>query len=447
MGFTHVELLPVMEHPFYGSWGYQTTGYFSPTSRYGTPEDLMYLIDQFHQEGMGVILDWSAAHFPGDAHGLHCFDGTHLFEHEDPRQGFHPEWQTYIFNYGRNEVRSFLMSSAMFWLERFHADGLRIDAVASMLYLDYSRKDGQWVANGRGGNENLDAVTFLKELNEIAYRNFPGVMMIAEDSTTWPGVTRSTSANGLGFGQKWMMGWMHDILNYFHRPFDERPDHQKDIAFSIGYAFDENFMLPLSHDEVVHGKGSLIEKMYGTTTQKFANLRCLFSYMFMHPGTKLVFMGSEFAQLKEWYHDDGLQWNLLQSSAHIGIHELIKDLNGVYKTEKALHRFNFNDRGFSWIDCSDRINSVIAFSRNSVDKRDSLVVMCNFQTRSHQQYQLGVPHSGSWKLIFNSDLEKYGGSSPDNEIVHASSSRPLHGYHNSLTVALPPLSVLVFKRV
>ncbi len=362
-GFTHVEFLPVMEHPFFGSWGYQLTGYFAPTSRFGSPVEFMELIDAFHQAGVGVILDWVPSHFPGDAHGLFKFDGTHLYEHADPRKGFHPDWSSYIYNYGRNEVRSFLISNALFWLDRFHIDGLRVDAVASMLYLDYSRKAGEWEANVHGGNENLEAIMFLKEFNETVYGTYPDVITIAEESTAWPGVSRPTYLGGLGFGQKWMMGWMHDTLKYFKDDPVYRKYHQNEITFSIMYAFTENFMLPLSHDEVVHGKGSLIARMPGDEWRRFANLRLMYGYMFAHPGTKLLFMGGEFGQTGEWNHDQSINWDLLNYDLHKGILSLITDLNSLYKSEPALYQFAFSDRGFEWIDYSDRENSVMVFMR------------------------------------------------------------------------------------
>jgi 1,4-alpha-glucan branching enzyme len=353
LGFTHVEFLPVMEHPFYGSWGYQTTGYFAPTSRYGTPEDFMYLVDYLHQNGIGVILDWVPSHFPGDGHALAFFDGTHLYEHEDPRKGFHPDWKSYIFNYDRNEVRAFLLSSAMIWLDKFHADGLRVDAVASMLYLDYSRKEGEWIPNYYGGNENIGAISFLKRFNEVIYENFPGCQTVAEESTAWPMVSRPVYVGGLGFGMKWNMGWMHDTLLYFSKDPIHRKYHHNELTFSLVYAFNENFVLPLSHDEVVHGKGSLLGKMPGDTWQKFANLRTLLSYLYGHPGKKLLFMGAEIGQWSEWKHDESLDWHLLDYPPHQGVQHLIRDLNRIYRNEPALHEIDFEPAGFEWVDLHD----------------------------------------------------------------------------------------------
>ncbi|MBS1951013.1 MAG: 1,4-alpha-glucan (glycogen) branching enzyme, GH-13-type [Cytophagales bacterium] len=444
-GFTHVEFLPVMEHPFFGSWGYQLTGYFAPTSRFGSPQDFMALVDAFHQAGIGVILDWVPSHFPGDAHGLFKFDGTHLYEHADPRKGFHPDWSSYIYNYGRNEVRSFLISNALFWLDQFHIDGLRVDAVASMLYLDYSRKEGEWIANQYGGNENLEAIQFIKEFNETVYANYPDVITIAEESTAWPGVSRPTYLGGLGFGQKWMMGWMHDTLRYFKEDPVYRKYHQNEITFSIMYAFTENFMLPLSHDEVVHGKGSLIGRMPGDDWKKFANLRLMYAYMFTHPGTKLLFMGGEFGQTSEWNHDSSISWHLLEYDPHKGIFKLIQELNNLYKSEKALHHYSFSDKGFEWIDYSDRENSVMVYMRKSDTPNDSLLVICNFTPEVRHQYRIGVPTRGTWKEVFNSDNLAYAGSGVLNPgLLHTSPVK----YHNkdySLSVILPPLAVTVLK--
>ena len=443
-GYTHVEFLPIMEHPFFGSWGYQITGYFASTSRYGEPEDLMALIDAFHQAGIGVILDWVPSHFPGDSHGLFRFDGSHLYEHADPRQGYHPDWSSYIFNYGRNEVRSFLISNALFWLERFHVDGLRVDAVASMLYLDYSREPGQWIPNRHGGNENLDAISFLKELNIAVYGAFPDAMTIAEESTAWPGISRPTFMGGLGFGQKWMMGWMHDTLQYLKKDSIHRKYHQNDITFSIIYSFTENFMLPLSHDEVVHGKGSLLSRMPGDEWQMFANLRLLFAYMFVHPGTKLVFMGGEFGQYQEWNHDQSLHWELLDRPLHRGILTLIKILNKLYREEPALYRFGFEQRGFEWIDYADRENSVIAFRRLSDKPEEQLVVVLNFTPVVRNQYRIGVPAPGVWNQIFCSDAIEFGGSGISNDSC-ATTEDPIHGQAQSVALTLPPLAVSVFK--
>ena len=443
-GFTHVELMPIMEHPFFGSWGYQTTGYFAPTSRFGAPQDFMALVDAFHDAGVGVILDWVPSHFPGDAHGLYNFDGTHLFEHADPRQGYHPDWSSYIYNYNRDEVRSFLISNAIFWLDRFHADGLRVDAVASMLYLDYSRQAGQWIPNRHGGNENLEAIAFLKEFNEAVYGNFPDAITIAEESTAWPGISKPVYMGGLGFGQKWMMGWMHDTLQYFKRDSIHRKYHQNDITFSMVYAFTENFMLPLSHDEVVHGKGSLIGRMPGDEWRKFANLRVLFSYMFTHTGTKLLFMGGEFAQFQEWNHDSSLNWHLLGNDFNKGMLALVRDLNTLYKTERALHHYNFSYEGFEWIDYSDRENSVIAYKRKSDKPEDTLIIICNMTPEMHSNYRLGVQSEGEWDEIFNSDNIKYGGSGNLNQTL-STEKTPSHGQKQSISFVLSPLAVMVFK--
>lgn len=445
LGFTHVEFLPVMEHPFYGSWGYQLTGYFAPTSRYGSPEQFMELVDAFHAENIGVILDWVPSHFPGDAHGLYRFDGTHLYEHADPRKGFHPDWSSYIFNYGRNEVRSFLISNAMFWIDRYHIDGLRVDAVASMLYLDYSRKAGEWIPNEFGGRENIEAIVFLKEFNEVIYSNFPDAITIAEESTAWPGVSRPTFLGGLGFGQKWMMGWMHDTLQYFKKDPIHRKYHQNDITFSIMYAFTENFMLPLSHDEVVHGKGSLLGRMPGDEWNRFANLRTLFSYMFTHPGTKLLFMGGEFGQSAEWNHDRSLDWHLLEYNFHAGIYKIIKDLNLLYKNEPALYEFAFEEKGFEWLDYSDRESSVMLFMRKGWKKEDTLVIACNFTPSVRYDYRVGVPVKGTWKEIFNSDNNKYGGSGVLNQGVMATKPVKYHGKDYSIALTLPPLGITVLK--
>ncbi len=445
LGFTHVEFLPVMEHPFYGSWGYQLTGYFAPTSRYGSPEEMMEMVDAFHEAGIGVILDWVPSHFPGDAHGLYRFDGTHLYEHADPRKGFHPDWSSYIFNYGRNEVRSFLISNAMFWVERYHIDGLRVDAVASMLYLDYSRKHGEWIPNEYGGRENLESIVFLKEFNEVVYGNFPEVVTIAEESTAWPGVSRPTYLGGLGFGQKWMMGWMHDTLEYFKKDPIHRKYHQNDITFSIMYAFTENFMLPLSHDEVVHGKGSLLGRMPGDEWNRFANLRVLFSYMFTHPGTKLVFMGGEFGQSAEWNHDRSLDWHLLDFNYHQGVHKVMKDLNQLYRTEPALYEFGFEAKGFEWLDYSDRDNSVMLYLRKGWRNEDTLIVACNFTPTSRHDYRIGAPIKGTWKEVFNSDNLRYGGSGVLNQGLLTTKPVKYHGKDYSFTLTLPPLAIIVLK--
>ena len=443
--FTHVEFLPLMEHPFFGSWGYQLTGYFAPTSRFGSPEDFMFLIDSLHAADIGVIMDWVPSHFPGDAHGLFHFDGTHLYEHADPRKGFHPDWKSYIFNYGRNEVRSFLISNAVFWLDRYHIDGLRVDAVASMLYLDYSRKAGEWIPNEYGGNENIEATNFLKEMNEVVYGNFPDVITIAEESTSWPGVSKPTFLGGLGFGQKWMMGWMHDTLEYFRKDPIHRRYHQNEITFSVMYAFTENFMLPLSHDEVVHGKGSLLGRMPGDEWQRFANLRSMYTYMFTHPGTKLLFMGSEFAQSSEWNHDKSLDWHLLAYNYHQGIKQLIKDLNHFYKSEPALYQYQFEQRGFQWVDYADRDNSVMVYQRKSEVKEELLIVICNFTPQTHHHYRIGVPYRGQWKEAFNSDQTKYGGSGVVNHGLLNTAPVKYQGYDYSLSLTLPPLGISVLN--
>lgn len=446
MGFTHVEFMPVMEHPFYGSWGYQTTGYYAPTSRYGSPQDFMYLIDALHKAGIGVILDWVPSHYPGDEHGLFRFDGTHLYEHADPRKGFHPDWKSYIFNYGRNEVRSFLISSALFWLDKYHVDGLRVDAVASMLYLDYSRKEGEWIPNWYGGRENLEAISFLKEFNEAVYGQYPDVFTIAEESTAWPGVSKPTYQGGLGFGQKWMMGWMHDTLQYFKRDPIYRSYHQDEITFSLVYAFTENFMLPLSHDEVVYGKGSLLSRMPGDEWRKFANLRLLFAYMFSHPGTKLLFMGGEFGQSAEWNHDQSLDWHLLQWDYHRGIQRLIAELNRFYRSEPSLFICQFEPSGFEWVDYSDRQNCVIAYRRKSDKPNELIQVICNFTPEVRYSYRIGVPFNGQWQEVFNSDDKKYGGSGVRNEGRLVAEEIPCHGSAYSIALTLPPLAAVYLKK-
>ncbi|MFN8334609.1 MAG: 1,4-alpha-glucan branching protein GlgB [Cyclobacteriaceae bacterium] len=445
MNYTHVEFLPVMEHPFFGSWGYQITGYFAPTSRYGTPEEFMQLVDTLHQNNIGVILDWVPSHYPGDEHGIYKFDGTYLYEHADPRKGFHPDWKSYIFNYGRNEVRSFLISNALFWLDQYHIDGLRVDAVASMLYLDYSRKAGEWIPNQFGGNENIEAISFLKEFNETVYANFPDAVTIAEESTAWPGVSKPTYLGGLGFGQKWMMGWMHDTLQYFKKEPVHRKYHQNEITFSVMYAFTENFMLPLSHDEVVHGKGSLLGRMPGDEWQRFANLRLLFGYMFTHPGTKLVFMGGEIGQSGEWSHDKSLDWHLLQYAPHVGMKTFMSELNVHYKSEPALYHYAFDQRGFQWIDYSDSENSVIAYQRKSDKKEDLLIVVCNFTPETRQHYRIGVPVRGRWREVFNTDNLKYGGSGVLNIGDLLTSPVKYHHQDYSVSITLPPLGMTVLK--
>ena len=444
MGFTHVELMPVTEHPFYGSWGYQTTGYFAPTSRYGTPEDFKFLVDTLHQAGIGVILDWVPSHFPSDAHGLAQFDGTYLFEHADPRQGFHPEWNSSIFNYGRNEVRAFLLSSGMFWLDEFHVDALRVDAVASMLYLDYSRKEGEWIPNAFGGRENLEAISFLRMLNESAYRDHPGVQVIAEESTAWPMVSRPTYIGGLGFGMKWKMGWMHDMLKDMHEDPIHRRWHHNELTFSLVYAFTENFMLPLSHDEVVHGKGSLVNKMPGDSWRQFANLRLLFGHMWAHPGKKLLFMGGEFGQRREWNHDDALDWWALLDDSHAGLQRWVEDLNRFYRGEPALYEQDFDGAGFEWIDAQDSEASVLSYLRKAKDG-SSVLVVANFTPVPRDNYLVGVPHAGYWAERLNSDATLYGGSGVGNRGGVHSVPVSAHGRYHALNLTLPPLGVLVFK--
>ncbi len=444
MGFTHVEFLPVMEHPFYGSWGYQTLGYFSTTSRYGTPQDFMYLVDCLHQHGIGIILDWVPSHFPTDEHGLVYFDGTHLYEHSDAKKGYHPDWKSSIFNYGRNEVREFLISSAMFWMDKFHADGLRVDAVASMLYLDYSRRHDEWIPNHYGGRENLEAIYFLRRLNEVIYAHFPDTQMIAEESTAWGGVSRPTFVGGLGFGMKWNMGWMHDTLVYMTKDPIYRKHHHNELTFSFLYAYTENFLLSLSHDEVTHGKGSLAGKMPGDDWQKFANLRLLLGYMFAHPGKKLNFMGSEFAQWAEWNHEHSIEWHLLQYAPHQGIHNWVKDLNHFYCNEKALFERDFTPDGFEWIDLSDYQNSIISFMRKSAD--DQVLAICNFTPMTWKGYRIGVPEGGFWKEILNSDAAIYGGSNQGNGGGKEAEQKSFHGRPFSLSLTIPPLGILFFKR-
>jgi 1,4-alpha-glucan branching enzyme len=446
MNFTHVEFLPLMEHPFYGSWGYQTIGYFSPTSRYGVPQDLMYLVDYLHQKGFGVIFDWVPSHFPSDGHGLAYFDGTHLFEHADPRQGFHPDWKSFIFNYGRNETRCFLISNALFWLDKYHIDGLRVDAVASMLYLDYSRKEGEWIPNEYGGRENIEAVNFLKKLNMEIYKNYPDVQMIAEESTAWPMVSRPTSMGGLGFGMKWNMGWMHDTLDYFSRDPLYRKYHQNQLTFSAVYAFTENFVLSLSHDEVVHGKGSLLNKMPGDDWQKFANLRLLYGYMCAHPGKKLLFMGQEFGQRSEWNHEQELDWDILQHNSHEQLQRWVKELNYMYKTEPALYENDFNKDGFEWMDFSDWERGVLSFTRQDISKKKTILVVCNFTPVPHHNYKIGIPFGGFWKELLNSDAKEYGGSGQGNLGGVQSSPIPSKGKYHSLSLTIPPLSVSLFKK-
>ena len=443
MGFTHVELLPVMEHPFYGSWGYQVTGYFAPTSRYGTPQDFMYFVDYLHRRGIGVILDWVPSHFPSDQHGLSYFDGTHLYEHADPRQGYHPDWNSSIFNYGRAEVRDFLLSSALFWLEVYHIDALRVDAVASMLYLDYARRDGEWIPNRFGGNENLEAVEFLKQLNLAVYRDHPATQTIAEESTAWPMVSRPVYLGGLGFGMKWNMGWMHDTLKYLSTDPVYRKFHHSQITFSLWYAFNENFVLPLSHDEVVHGKGSLLGKMAGDDWQRFAGLRLLYGYLWTHPGKKLLFMGGEFGQRSEWRHEESLEWHLLQFAPHAGLRTWVRDLNRLYRSAAALHELDFSSEGFEWVDCDNAADSVIVYLRRGRGPADCLLVACNFTPVPRDGYRVGVPFGGRWVERLNSDATEYGGSGIGNLGGVAAADVPCHGRPHSLTLQLPPLAVLV----
>jgi 1,4-alpha-glucan branching enzyme len=445
MGFTHVEFLPVMEHPFYGSWGYQTIGYFAPTSRYGTPQDFMYLVDHLHQNGIGVILDWVPSHFPDDGHGLAYFDGTHLYEHADPKKGFHPEWHSNIFNHSRNEVRAFLISSAFLWLDKYHVDGLRVDAVASMLYLDYARKEGEWIPNAFGGRECIEAITFIKRLNEAVYGDYPDVQTMAEESTEWPMVSRPTHLGGLGFGMKWNMGWMHDTLEYFSNDPVFRKYHHNQLTFSIWYAFFENFILPLSHDEVVHGKGALVGKMPGDEWQRYANLRLLFGYMYGHPGKKLLFMGGELGQWKEWNHDESLEWHVLQYPSHQGIQRWVKDLNHFYRTEAAMHELDFSMEGFEWTDFCDGEGSIISFLRKGRSTNDVILVVCNFTPVPRHPYRIGVPRGGYWREMLNSDASFYAGSGLGNRGGVDATPVRSHGRDFSLSLTLPPLGVLFFK--
>jgi 1,4-alpha-glucan branching enzyme len=445
MGFTHVEFMPVMEHPFYGSWGYQTTGYFAPTSRYGSPQDFMHLIDTLHGHGIGVILDWVPSHFPTDEHGLGFFDGTHLYEHSDPRQGVHPDWNSFIFNYGRNEVRSFLLSSALFWLQVYHADGLRVDAVASMLYLDYSRRGGEWIPNQHGGRENLEAISFLRRFNEEAYSRCPGIQTMAEESTAWPMVSRPTYVGGLGFGTKWDMGWMHDTLSYLSQDSVYRKYHHNLLTFRMLYAFTEHFILPLSHDEVVHGKRSLLEKMPGDEWQKFANLRLLFGYMYTQPAKKLLFMGGEFGQVGEWNHDQSLEWHLLEEPLHQGLQHWVRDLNAIYRVEPALHELDCDPSGFRWIDPNDADQSVATYLRWGKSDGQALLVACNFTPIPRHNYRIGVPWEGFWQEILNSDARLYGGSGQGNLGGVETSPVACHGYPQSVNATLPPLAAIVLK--
>ncbi len=445
MGYTHVEFLPVMDHPFFGSWGYQITGYFAPSGNYGTPQDFMHLIDSLHQRGIGVILDWVPSHFPTDEHGLAFFDGSHLYEHADARQGYHPEWKSYIFNYGRTEVQSFLISNAIFWLDRYHADGLRVDAVASMLYLDYARKEGEWIPNRYGGRENIEAINFLRRMNEEVYKYRPDVQTIAEESTSWPMVSRPNYVGGLGFGLKWDMGWMHDTLEYMSKdPLFRRYHHNK-LTFRMIYAFHENFVLPLSHDEVVYGKSSLIGKMPGDEWQKFANLRALFGYMYAQPAKKLLFMGGEFGQWREWVHDSSLDWDLLDYPLHAGLQRWVEDLNRLYRSEPALHELDCDPAGFEWIDCNDADSSVLSLIRKAKSSSAIMLVLCNFTPVPRYSYRVGTPRGGQWQEILNSDAARYGGSNMGNLGGAETAPIGLHGRPYSLTLTLPPLSVSFFK--
>ena len=447
MGFTHIELMPITEHPFYGSWGYQTTGYFAPTARFGSPQDFMYLVDHLHQQGIGVLLDWVPSHFPTDEHGLGYFDGTHLFEHADPRQGFHPEWSSCIFNYGRNEVRSFLISSGLFWLDKYHIDGLRVDAVASMLYLDYSRKDGEWIPNRHGGRENLEAIGFLQTLNQAIYRDFPDTVSIAEESTAWLRVSRPTDMDGLGFGMKWNMGWMHDSLSYMQEEPIHRRYHHHKLTFSMVYAFNENFVLPYSHDEVVHGKGSLLAKMPGDNWQQFANLRALYGWMWGHPGKKLLFMGCEFGQRREWNHDGELEWWVTELPDHGGLQRYVGQLNRVYRETPALYEQDFSPAGFEWIAADDVDASVYAFLRKPRDGGAPMLVVSNLTPVPRSNYLLGVPHAGIWRERINSDAREFGGSGWGNMGGVESSPVPAHGRAQSVCLSLPPLSTLMLEHV
>jgi 1,4-alpha-glucan branching enzyme len=445
MNFTHVEFLPVMEHPFYGSWGYQGTGYFAPTSRYGTPQDFMHLVDTLHRHGIGVLLDWVPSHFSKDGHGLAFFDGTHLYEHADPRQGHHPDWDTEIFNYGRKEVQSFLLSSAFFWLDVYHADGLRVDAVASMLYLDYSRKDGEWIPNRYGGRENVDAIAFLRRLNETVYGAFPDVVTIAEESTAWPMVSRPNYVGGLGFGMKWDMGWMHDTLAYMSEDPIYRKFHHDKLTFRGMYAFSENFVLPLSHDEVVHGKGSLLGRMPGDDWRKFANLRALFGYMYAQPGKKLLFMGGEFGQWREWNHDAALDWRLAEEPRHAALSRWVEDLNRFYRDEPVMHELDFDPHGFEWADARDAEQSVISLFRKTRGRDDILLGVFNFTPVPRHNYRIGVPRAGLWRECLNSDAREYGGSGQGN--IGGVEAAPIgaQGRFHSLTLVVPPLSALFLK--
>lgn len=445
MGFTHIEFLPLTEHPFYGSWGYQTVGYFAPTSRYGTPQDMMFLVETLHKNGIGVILDWVPAHFPRDGHGLGYFDGTHLYEHADPRRGLHVDWGTFIFNFGRREVSNFLISNAIFWLEKYHIDGLRVDAVASMLYLDYGRQGGDWVPNQYGGRENLEAIQFLRRFNEVVFAEYPDALTIAEESTAWPMVSRPTYLGGLGFSLKWNMGWMHDVLDYIEKDPIYRGYHHNKLTFGLMYAFSENFLLPFSHDEVVHLKKSMIDKMPGDLWRKFANLRLLHGFMTGHPGKKLLFMGGEFGQWKEWNHDASLEWHLVDRPEHRGLQRWVEDLNAFYNATPELHELDFDPAGFEWIDCNDNVRSLISFIRWGKEGNEAVVFVCNFTPVPRYEYRIGVPFGGYWQEVLNSDAEIYGGSGVGNLGGVSADEIPFHGRSHSLSMTLPPLGVVVLK--
>ena len=445
MGYTHIELLPIMEHPLDESWGYQVTGYYAPTSRFGTPDDFKYLVNHCHIHGIGVILDWVPAHFPTDAHGLAQFDGSALYEHADPRQGTHPDWGTLIFNYGRNEVRNFLIANALFWIEKYHIDGLRVDAVASMLYLDYSREEGEWIRNQYGGRENLDAIAFMHQLNTLIHEKFPGVLIIAEESTSWPGVSRPVYLGGLGFGFKWNMGWMNDTLSYISKEPIHRKYHHDNLTFGLVYAFHENFILVLSHDEVVHGKRTLIDKMPGDRWQKFANLRAFYAFQYAHPGKKLLFMGGELGQWQEWNAQESVHWHLLEEPDHAGLKRFVRDLNTLYRGEPALYEQDFEPEGFEWISLHDASNSVLSFLRRARSHDAPLIFACNFTPIPRENYRIGVPTPGTYRELINSDSERYGGSNMGNlGTVH---TEPIasHGHPQSLQIALPPLAAVMFK--
>ena len=447
MHYTHVEFMPLTEYPYFGSWGYQVVGYFAATARFGEPQDLMYLIDILHENGFGVIMDWVPSHFAVDMHGLVNFDGTALYENEDPQKGFHPEWGSFIFNYGRNEVKSFLISSAMFWLDKYHIDGIRVDAVASMLYLDYAREEGEWTPNVNGGNENLDAVEFLRKLNESVYAEFSDIMMIAEESTAWPMVTRPTSIGGLGFGFKWNMGWMHDTLKYMSYNPIHRQHHHHQLTFSLWYAFDEHFMLPLSHDEVVHMKGSLINKMPGDNDQKFSNLRAMYAYMMAHPGKKLLFMGGDIAQYAEWNFEKSLDWHLLENPLHAKLQKMVSDLNLIYRNERALYQLDEKHEGFEWINNGDYEHNCISFMRKSDNSDDTVYVLCNFADVTQESYRIGVPYKGEYKEIFNSQSNYYEGWNIGNTGSLKAKKEPMQGRDYSISLTLPPLGVIYLKRV